>query len=37
MEGSVMPAQVECAKRTVNLLALLTKSCHVFFSRTPLL
>ena len=32
-----MPAHVECAKRTFNVLALLTKNCNVFFSQTRLL
>ena len=32
-----MPAHVKCAKRTFNVLTLLTKNCNVIFSRTPLL
>ena len=35
--GTVMPAHAECAKRTYNMLALVTKNCNVSFSRTPLL
>ena len=35
--GSVMPAHVACAKRTCNVLALLTKNCNVIFSWTLLL
>ena len=31
---SVMPAHAECTNRTFNVLALLTKNCNVFFSRT---
>ena len=34
-DGSVMPAHGECAKRTFNVLVLLTKNCNVFW--TPLL
>ena len=32
-----MRAHVECEKRTLNVLALITKNMNVFFSRTPLL
>ena len=32
-----MPANAECAKRIFNVLALLTKNCDAFLSRTPLL
>ena len=32
----VMPANVEYAKREFNIMALLTKNCNVFFSRTQL-
>ena len=32
-----MPANVECAKRTFNMLALLTKKLQCIFSWTPLL
>ena len=35
--GCVMPAHVECAKSTFNILVLLTKNRNVFFSQTPLL
>ena len=28
--GSVMPVQVECAKRTFNVLLLSTKNCNAF-------
>ena len=28
--GNVMPVHVECAKPTLSVLALLTKSCNVF-------
>ena len=31
--GSVMPVHVEYAKRTLNVLALLTKNCNVFSLR----
>ena len=31
---SMMPAHVECAKRTLNMLASLTKDYNVFFSAT---
>ena len=32
-----MPANAECAKGMFNVLALLTKNCDAFLSRTPLL
>ena len=32
-----MPAHVECAKRTLNMLAVLAKNCNVFYFRTSLL
>ena len=32
-----MPAHVECAKCTFNMLALLTKDGNAYFSPTPLL
>ena len=35
--GSVMSSHVKCAKRTFNMLALLTKNYNVFFSWTLLL
>ena len=34
---SVMNAHLECVKHILNVLALLTKNCNVFFSRTLLL
>ena len=34
---SVMTAHIKCSKHTFNVLALLTKNCNVFFSRTLLL
>ena len=36
INGSVLPAHVERAKCTFNMLALLAKKCNDFFFRTPL-